>query len=314
MRASTLSAAFAAFIALLAACSSSTTTNPTSPVDDAGANAETSSPLATVSPEEFCEKTVGYLKRHLANCCNAKDRATQEYSITAQAYARVVEDCTAAAAASLDNAHARVDAEGAKQCMDAYAPYLGKIQCWDGLFAVGNDVVGKCDSVFIGLQNEGDACARDFECVEVFWCSQAKRVCVPPAATGASCASTSSGQSSLTHARCVDGNYCTADTKKCALLKKAGTSCVAANECTTGHCYLGKCADIGPAAVGKPCDVRSDCGRGDYCKKADPSARGTCATRLVEGDVCSPDAEACRGLCKANDAGAASCVSWCSTG
>lgn len=318
----------AAIVGLIA-CSSDDASSGTTPGSDSGSS-ETSSGGGDGGGESlsdtlttFCEKTYGQFKTYLAVCCDDTDRATEEYGATAKIFNQIADDCAGVLTFSAEAGRVTYDGTIGDKCKEIFEPFSDTAVCKNGITF---NVQKTCQGTIKGTQPEGEACRADFECVEGLWCKGAEDTkegaCAKPVAIGASCASTGTAVDNApygfgVHEHCVSGAFCSTatTTAKCAALGDDGDACTAANQCTSGKCYLGKCSNIGPVAAGKECLISKDCERGNFCELNEAGTTGTCKARLLEGGDCKLGDDRCKGRCDAPDTTTpGTCASFCGSG
>jgi hypothetical protein len=271
----------------------------------------------------FCEKTYGQFKTYLSVCCDDTDRATEEYGATAKIFNQIADDCAGVLTFSAEAGRITYDATIGQKCMEIFEPFSDTAVCKNGITF---NVQMTCQGTIKGTQPEGEACRADYECVEGLWCKGAEDTkegsCAKPVAIGQSCAATGTAVDNAPYgfgkyAHCVAGAYCSTatTTAKCAALGDIGDACTAVTECSSGKCYLGKCANEGPVTEGKECLVSKDCVRGLFCELDEAGTAGTCKPRLLEGGDCKLGDDRCKGICTAPDTSTpGTCASFCGSG
>lgn len=170
---------------------------------------------------------------------------------------------------------------------------------------------GKTDyQAMAGARGEG-ACEADSDCEGDEFCTTgilnlARNVCKPKLDRGAACTSQRQcGSDRCSWGVCADadecqsasdcgsGNYCgdpISGKRTCKSLQAHGQTCTRAEQCATGRCSWGFCADA------DECRADSDCGPRQHC--GDPIAgKRMCKDLLTHGQICTKGEQCASGKC-----------------
>ena len=171
---------------------------------------------------------------------------------------------------------------------------------------------GQClsDRCPVGLCARSDECARNADCANGEFCGDpiaGRRSCKVLLAHGNLCTKAEQcGTGRCAWGRCADADECQAGSdcgsgqycgdpigskRSCKVLLAHGNLCTKAEQCGTGRCAWGRCADA------DECQAASDCGSGQYC--GDPiGSKRSCKPLLAEGKLCTKGTQCGSGCCK----------------
>ena len=279
----------------------------------------------------FCDGTLGPVISSFESCCNAGDKATQDYAFVDGLLHFLQSNCDGSLAAGVAGGRATFDENAATQCVAVVQQAIqGAPLCWNSFFHNQNGrstfANPPCNAALVGQQASSAACRNDYECKDgltcIGWTNSSDGTCQPPPAVSQACGH-GKGDGGVqifedwgfgTHPPCAAGNFC--NFGQCQAQATSGGACVSSDdECTPGlHCLLGKCGAQGPNAVAAPCMAVSDCKDGLYCQPGGGGAQGTCAGKRAAGTTCNASTnDECSGYCNVADGGGtgASCAAIC---
>jgi hypothetical protein len=168
--------------------------------------------------------------RKLFDCCTPAQIATAGSSIIVSftdeascrtAYENLLEPSTPRREAAINEGRVIYDGREASACL-ARIEFMTCEELTSGS-------VPTCDAPWTPLQQDGEVCESDSECVSEF-CEfgigpTSQKTCTPAARLGEPCTG-----------NCADGAFCDFDTSICAPVKRLGESCSTSSECGSTLC------------------------------------------------------------------------------
>ena len=301
--------------------------------DEASAAPVKPGPPGTAS--SFCKGTYELLYDSYDACCTAGDKTTLRYQLIFNQLGIIKESCSPQLEASVAAGRISVDTQAHDACVSAYTSFFAGGTCGKDLTPFLDMTVAGCDKAFVGRQDLGLPCLRDYECKDGLTCigfaGNTDGSCKKPPATGADCGAgkgDAGGGDAIVayafgdHPRCEVDAVCNATAHRCVARVAANGACAATEQCAAGlTCLLGRCDSGMPANVGGACKSNHDCnGMILYCAAGDAGVGSVCAKKNAAGTPCTAagplGGSACSGQCAVvGDAAAAPvCVSFCGSG
>ena len=282
---------------------------------DAGDTAAHESPTA----HYVCDVTFGAVLRSFESCCSAAERKTPLYRTETSGgpRARGLGACEQDLGASAASSRVRIDGNEVAACArDVAASVAAEPQCWHIRNRPERDVpvlaTASCKAAVVGLQREGQACRRDYECADgltcVGWELDADGACRLPPAIGESCgaAKSDAGVEAL-----VDGGA------RAAFVNVYPFGDHPA--CVDGASCDGECEPPAPAPTPAPsegvegdrCGADADCADGLFCATQIGSDLRYCMPRGAAGAACDLRDQGCDGYCEVIAGHGTTCKPFC---